>query len=259
MTRVLTALILIPLAIGLIFLGPPLAVRAALAGVALLCLRECFAIVEAMGVKPFRPVGYAAGAVMILTSEPLGPLLVVVTVALLALTLQIERHELAMPAVAYTTFVVIYTCGPFALARALHEINPHWMFVALLVNWVGDSAALYVGRSIGKNKLAPSISPNKTWEGTIASLMLGGGAGLAYLLYFDVSSLHWALLAGVAAVINIAGQTGDLAESVLKRGADLKDSGALLPGHGGMLDRMDGALFAYPALYLALEALRRLA
>ncbi len=258
MTRVLTALILIPLAIGLIFLGPPLAVRAALAAVALLCLHECFSIVEAMGVKPFRPVGYAAGAVMVLTSEPLGPLLVVVTVALMALTLQIERHKLAIPVVAFTVFAIAYTCGPFALARALHELNPHWMFVVLVVNWVGDSAALYVGRSIGKNKLAPSISPNKTWEGTIASLALGAGAGLAYLLYFDVSTLHWALLAGATAFINIAGQTGDLAESVLKRGADLKDSGALLPGHGGMLDRMDGALFSYPALYLVLEALRRL-
>jgi phosphatidate cytidylyltransferase len=118
---------------------------------------------------------------------------------------------------------------------------------------------LYVGKGLGRNKLAPSISPNKTWEGAIASLVLGAGAGLAYLLYFEVSTLHWAVLAGAAALMNVAGQTGDLAESVLKRGAHIKDSGALLPGHGGMLDRMDGALFSYPALYVFLEVLRRLA
>lgn len=259
MKRVLTALILIPLAIWLIFQGPALAVRATLALVGLLCLRECFDLASATGFRPFRPVGYAVGAVMILTSEPMGPLLVAATVALLLLTLQMERHEAAMPAVAYTLFPVVYTCGPFALARWLHEINPHWMFVVLAINWVGDSAALYVGKGLGRNKLAPSISPNKTWEGAIASLVLGSGVGLAYLLYFDVSTLHWAVLAGAAALMNVAGQTGDLAESVLKRGAHIKDSGALLPGHGGMLDRMDGALFAYPAVYVFLEVLRRLA
>lgn len=257
MSRVLTALLLIPFAIAVVFFGPPLAVRAALTVVAMLCLHECFQLIASMGVKPFRPVGYAAGAVLILTSEPIGPLLIAVTLALLALTLQVERHQLAIPAVAYTLFAMVYTCGPFALARMLHELNPHWMFVVFVINWVGDSAALYVGRAIGRNKLAPSISPNKTWEGTIASLALGAAAGTGYLVYFEVSTLLWSLLASV--LVNVAGQTGDLAESVLKRGADLKDSGSLLPGHGGMLDRMDGALFGFPVVYLFLELLRRLA
>jgi phosphatidate cytidylyltransferase len=254
MTRVLTALLLIPLATGLIFFAPPLAVRAALTIVALFCLRECLDIVQKMGAEPFRPTAYAAGAVLILTSIPMGGFLVAVLALLMALTLHRSRHETALIAVACTLFALAYTCGPFALARRLHDMNPHWLFVVLLVNWVGDSAALYVGKAIGRHKLAPSISPGKTWEGAIASVVFGAAAGTLYLVHFQVGVGHPAFLAGFSLTANVAGQLGDLAESVLKRGAHIKDSGEMLPGHGGMLDRMDGALFALPAAYLYLIA-----
>ena len=255
MKRVLTALVLIPLVLGLIFYAPPLAVRVALALVALLCLKECLDIVGAMGVEPFRPAAFAAGAVLILTSVPMGAFLVGVLALLMLLTLHRSRHEAALVAVACTFFALVYTCGPFALARRLHEMSPHWLFAALLVNWVGDSAAMYVGKAIGRNKLAPSISPGKTWEGAIASAALGTAAGAAYLQYFNPSAALW-FAVGFSLVVNVSGQLGDLAESVLKRGANLKDSGGLLPGHGGMLDRMDGALFAFPAAYLYLVVSR---
>ncbi|MBI1356756.1 MAG: hypothetical protein GC160_20645 [Acidobacteria bacterium] len=258
MKRVLTALLLIPLVVVLIFWAPPLAVRLALAAVALLCLHECYAIIRAGGVRPFQPLGYALGAVLIVTSQPVDALLIVAVVAMLLLTLQSERHEAALAVASSTLFAVAYTCGPFALARWAHEVNPHWMFVVLLINWAGDSAALYVGQALGRRKLAPTISPNKTWEGSIASALLGGGVGVAYLHSF-VPALHPLVAVAAALWINVAGQAGDLAESVLKRGAHVKDSGSLLPGHGGMLDRMDGALFGYPALYVFLEVLRRLA
>jgi phosphatidate cytidylyltransferase len=253
MKRVVTALILIPIVLGLIFYAPPLAVRAALAIVALLCLKECLHMTRAMGAEPFDVVAYAAGALLIVTSLPMGSMLVGILVLLMALTLQLPRHEVAMLAVSSTLFAVVYTCGPFALARRLHDMSPHWLFVVLLVNWVGDSAAMYVGKAIGRRKLAPSISPGKTWEGTIASVVLGTAAGAGYLAYFQpATSLVFA--AGLALVANVSGQLGDLSESVLKRGAHLKDSGSLLPGHGGMLDRMDGALFAFPVAYLYLIA-----
>ena len=278
MTRVLTALLLIPLVIGLTFYGPPLAVRAALAVTALLCLRECLQIVKTMGVEPFRPAAYAAGAVLIVTSVPMGAFLIGVLALLMMLTLHRGRHDLALMAVASTLFALVYTCGPFALARRLHEMSPHWLFAVLLTNWVGDSAAMYVGKAFGRHKLAPSISPGKTWEGAIASLLLGSAAGTVYLMHFLLGAwgplslfgftcLHcqdpaafqpaaWSplFLVGLSVTINVAWQLGDLAESVLKRGAKIKDSGQLLPGHGGMLDRVDGALFAFPAAYLYLIA-----
>jgi len=253
MERVVTALILIPVVLGLIFYAPPLAVRAALAAVALLCLHECFHIVRTMGAEPFRPAGLAAGAVLIVTSLPIGGFLIGFLVLLMILTLHRSRHDVALVAVASTLFAVIYTCGPFALARRLHDMSPHWLFVVLLVNWVGDSAAMYVGKAIGRHKLAPSISPGKTWEGAIASAVLGTAAGAGYLTYFQPTA-GLAFAVGLALAANVSGQLGDLAESVLKRGANLKDSGSLLPGHGGMLDRMDGALFAFPAAYLYLIA-----
>ena len=254
MTRVLTALLLIPLVVGLLFFGPPLAVRAALALAALLCLRECLNIARMMGAEPFGPVCYAAGAVLIVTSAPMGAFLIGVLVLLMALTLRRARHEAALAAVSSSLFALVYTCGPFALARRLYDMSPHWLFAALLVNWVGDSAAMYVGKAIGRHKLAPSISPGKTWEGAIASVILGSAAGTAYLMHFHPGAASPAFLLGFSVAANAAGQIGDLAESVLKRGAKIKDSGELLPGHGGMLDRMDGALFAFPAAYLYLAA-----
>jgi phosphatidate cytidylyltransferase len=132
----------------------------------------------------------------------------------------------------------------------------------LFVVWAGDIAALYIGRPFGRRKLAPTLSPNKTWEGSIASvigslLVAGGLLALAEYLsrwnsvrlsYADEVWWYWLLL---ALVVNIAAQVGDLAESALKRSAGVKDSGAILPGHGGILDRIDALLLAAPALWYA--------
>jgi phosphatidate cytidylyltransferase len=152
-------------------------------------------------------------------------------------------------AVAATVLGVAYVCGPFALAAMLHAVSPHWLFVVLLLAWAGDSAAYYVGRAFGRHKLAPRISPGKTWEGTVASAVMAAAVGVAYLHYFlPTVNLLAALVFSLT--VNAAGQLGDLAESALKRSARMKDSGTLLPGHGGMLDRMDNFLFAAPTAYL---------
>jgi len=120
----------------------------------------------------------------------------------------------------------------------LRLINPHWLMIGLLVSWAGDTAALYVGRAFGRHKLAPRVSPSKTWEGSVGSVAGGVLATAIYAHYLIPTVAPWAVLA-VGAAGNIAGQVGDLCESAFKRGAGVKDSGTTLPGHGGWLDRID--------------------
>jgi phosphatidate cytidylyltransferase len=117
----------------------------------------------------------------------------------------------------------------------------------LAVVWVGDSAAYFGGRALGRHKLAPEISPNKTVEGSVAGLMGSVAAGIAMGTW--LLGLSAAFMAGISLVAGIAGQIGDLAESALKRSAGVKDSSTLLPGHGGMLDRLDSLMFAAPVFY----------
>jgi phosphatidate cytidylyltransferase len=124
----------------------------------------------------------------------------------------------------------------------------------LMVNWIGDTGAYYVGKNFGRHKLAPAVSPGKSWEGAAASAITGVVFGLVYLpLTIRGTSLLSAGLLAFAA--NAAGQVGDLAESALKRGAGVKDSGTLLPGHGGLLDRVDSTMFALPVLYALVSSL----
>jgi len=119
---------------------------------------------------------------------------------------------------------------------------------ALLLNWAGDIGAYYIGKPYGRHKLAPRVSPNKSWEGSVASVFTSMLVGWLYLSRAlpEVPLSH---VLGLTAVANVAGQLGDLAESAMKRGAQVKDSGAILPGHGGFLDRVDSTLFALPVIY----------
>lgn len=254
MTRVFTALLLIPLVTAVNFYGPPLLVSAVMALVALLALREFFGISEKLGSIPFRIAGYAAGVVLI-AGNPADAAAYFAGLTILFFLLAINRpHDLsgAFGAVAATLFGVIYICGAFAIGNRLHSAGPHWFFCVLLLNWLGDGAAYYVGRALGRHKMSPRISPNKTWEGAAGSAVFATVAAVAYLNYFlaDWVTPWQAALFGLT--VNISAQLGDLAESALKRGADVKDSGSLLPGHGGMLDRIDGLLFSMPAGYFFL-------
>jgi phosphatidate cytidylyltransferase len=116
----------------------------------------------------------------------------------------------------------------------------------MVIIWVGDSAAYFVGRSFGKYKLAPHLSPNKTWEGTVASFLGSLIVAVVFARFMTVPLPH---LLGMAAVGNVAGQVGDLLESAYKRSAGIKDSGSLLPGHGGVLDRIDALILAIPVVW----------
>jgi phosphatidate cytidylyltransferase len=146
----------------------------------------------------------------------------------------------------------IYIGGAWLSAFYLRAINPHWLLFAFLLCWAGDTAAYYVGKNFGRHKLAPVISPGKTWEGAIASVAGGVLAGAIYAYYLiPAAPLGWVLI--VAAAGNVAGQIGDLVESAYKRWGGVKDSGSSLPGHGGWLDRIDSSLLAIPVVYAILR------
>jgi phosphatidate cytidylyltransferase len=144
---------------------------------------------------------------------------------------------------------VVYIFGSWKFAVLLRAANAHWLVYALALNWVGDIAAYYVGRSVGRHKLAPRVSPKKSWEGAAASLAASVVFGGFYLGRF-LPAVPLAQSLALSAAANVAGQFGDLSESALKRGAGVKDSSSLLPGHGGWLDRVDSTLFALPIVYL---------
>ncbi len=143
---------------------------------------------------------------------------------------------------------VIYIGGAWWCAFYLRTINPHWLLFAFLLCWAGDTAAYYIGKNFGRHKMAPVISPGKTWEGATASVAGGVLAGAIYAHYL-IPATAIALVLIVAAAGNIAGQIGDLVESAYKRWGGVKDSGSSLPGHGGWLDRIDSSLLAIPVVY----------
>jgi phosphatidate cytidylyltransferase len=147
-------------------------------------------------------------------------------------------------------FGTFYFAVPLASLGDLHAMDPWILLLGLAIIWLGDAAALYVGRAFGRRKLAPVVSPNKTWEGAWASFLTALAVTLAWSLWHRGRVEPGLLLAG--GLTSCAGQMGDLFESMLKRGAGVKDSGTLLPGHGGVLDRIDALLFGAPILLLSL-------
>src|SRR5580658_1679064 len=255
MKRVLTALLLIPFFCYIMLWAPEWAFLSAVAAVAMLCFREYADLVSLHQIEKPGVYGYVAG--LLLLFLPGKDFSFLVLVAILGMALALRSRELVevLPASATLLLGVVYVFGTLRCGIDLHGISPYWLFFALSLNWAGDIAALYVGRWIGRHKMAPRVSPGKSWEGAAASVT----ASVVYgALYFPRLLPAVPLLEGLAlaAVANIAGQFGDLCESGLKRGAGVKDSGTLLPGHGGWLDRVDSTLFALPVVYLYVALIR---
>jgi phosphatidate cytidylyltransferase len=251
MTRIATALILIPFIAWVTLASPQWVFFAVLAITGLLAYSEFDNIVASSGILRAGWPGMAAGLVLLFAPNPA---VVLVLVALLGMALALRVNNLAavLPSAGAFSLGVAYVFGAWRCAADLRAINPHWLLFAMLLSWAGDTAALYVGRSFGKHKMAPVVSPAKSWEGaagSVAGAMLVSGIYAYYLI--PQAPLAQALL--VAAAGNIAGQLGDLCESALKRGGGVKDSGTLLPGHGGWLDRIDSSLFSVPAVYALLK------
>jgi len=171
------------------------------------------------------------------------------------------QAKLPFSSIALMFMGILYIGFPIALAIVMSntqsgDFSPYIVFGILLIVWASDVAAYFGGRTFGKRKLFPRISPKKTWEGAISGLLGAMAAGaLVYLVYYQFNIFNlldfkdWLILGAITAVFGI---TGDLVESMLKRSVNIKDSGNLLPGHGGFLDRFDAFIFAIPFAYLYL-------
>lgn len=286
--RVLTAVVLIPIVILLVLRAPVPVVALVTALVALLAVQELLKLAEGYGIKPFRwPTQIFVGLFFLFLAVASGidkPLLstavFIYTVGFSAaiapfifLTIGMAQSDLRrgfQPAMV-SVFAFCYVALPLGFLVQLRE---QWrgsflLLYLLLVVWAGDIFAYFVGKSLGRHLMSPRISPKKTWEGALASVVASVGVGALlynYALPISTALLHahlieprdgyfalqkpalWPILL-LSVVLNISAQLGDLVESLIKRGADVKDSGSILPGHGGMLDRIDALLFAAPVLW----------
>ena len=270
MKRVLTAIVLIACVVGLILRGQPWMMSAAACLIAELAVYEYIKLANLTGARIpswWAIIGVAAIFLFTLPEylyqEAELPLICLLTMVLMAWSGFRDEVERVLPDTALGLFGLIYIAYPLSLLPLLwlrDDGKPLLLFLMVCV-WAGDTAALYVGKSLGRHKLS-RLSPNKTWEGSVGSVAGSVVAGLAivyageYLLRRGDTLLHivepiWQC-ALLAVVINIAAQLGDLLESAIKRGAGVKDSGTMLPGHGGILDRIDALLLATPVLWVVL-------
>jgi phosphatidate cytidylyltransferase len=251
MKRILTAALLIPVVAWVVLGADWWIFFAVLVTVACLCWHEYDEIAGAYGFGKPGVIGYGAGVALMAWNRELHWLpMVLFTLIVLVVVMRAQDLAHALPRAGLLVLGVIYVFGAWKCAIPLRESfgSRHWLMYGLLLNWVGDTGAYFVGRPFGKHKLAPLVSPKKSWEGSIASVFTSVIAGYFYLRYF-LPAVPVAHGVAVTAIANIAGQLGDLAESTMKRGADVKDSGTILPGHGGFLDRVDSTLFALPVIY----------
>ncbi len=252
LTRAATAGVLIPLVLALVLWAPQWLFVSVLALVALLAMREYLDLAEKAGLAPLRYFSFLAVIAIVIWPEFVDrwTFLALVPLALVLGMWPARSLDKALPGASATVLGVLYIGVPLAYLAALRrgESGSEWVIYMLTLVWVSDSAAYFVGRALGRHRMAPRISPGKTWEGAAASVVFGVVFGMAYMKFFlpEISFL-WS--ATTALVVNLAGQIGDLAESALKRSAGVKDSSTILPGHGGFLDRLDALLFAVPALW----------
>ncbi len=286
--RIATAVVLIPIVLALILRAPVPLLAAVAAAVALVTIHELLKLTESYGVEPMRlPVylytvlfflalalGTIGEAPLLSTGKfllMLGFAAVIAPFIFLTLAMRRENLRAGYPAAAAAVFAFTYIALPMGMLVHLREQweGAFYLLYLLLVVWAGDIFAYFVGKSIGRHLMAPRISPKKTWEGAVASLVASVAVG--WLLFHNALPISSALLrAGLiqrrdglfalehpatwplillTIVLNVAAQLGDLVESLIKRGANVKDSGAILPGHGGMLDRIDALLLAAPVLW----------
>lgn len=158
--------------------------------------------------------------------------------------------EQALPAISILGFGTLYFAVPLAAMVLLRQLGWPVLLLTTAIVWVGDAVALYAGSAFGRHKLAPVVSPNKSWEGAIAAFVAGIGLAVGWS-FWQLDRLEPGLLI-VAAAVSVLAQVGDLVESMIKRGAKVKDSGSMLPGHGGWYDRLDALLFGAPMMLVGL-------
>ena len=294
--RIATAAVLIPIVLLIVLRAPIPLLSAVVAIIALLAAHEFLQLSQHYRVQPLWKPTYVYVALLFLflalngmSGKPLiataafmyGMGLSAALSPFVFLVVAMARSDFAasLPAAAASAFAFAYVALPLGF---LVQVRQQWagailLVYVLLVVWAGDTTAYFVGRAFGRHRMSPRVSPKKTWEGAAGSMLGSLLVGWAFLAHARVISsallqahliqqrdgyfafYPWPLMTILllSAAINVGAQLGDLVESLIKRGAGVKDSGALLPGHGGMLDRIDALLLAAPVIwfYAALRVL----
>lgn len=263
-TRVLTSIALVPVLFVVVWFLPP----AYFAGLAIIAAAigqyELYTMARARGgITPLMIIGIVLGALVILNVyRPIlsyrgGPYIWIALCVLAVITARLFSRrpvEGALEDIAVTAFGIVYVALLFAFQVAIHAgpAGKKWLLFLYLVIWASDTGAYYVGTAFGKRRLYEKISPKKSIEGlmggTLASIVIA-----VLCKSWLVPALGWVEAALLGAFLALVGTAGDLAESLIKRSAGVKDSGTVIPGHGGILDRMDSMLFAAPALFFYLR------
>ncbi|HEV2385998.1 MAG TPA: phosphatidate cytidylyltransferase [Candidatus Acidoferrales bacterium] len=267
--RAVTAAVLIPAVIAMVLLGPLWLVAGAAGAVVLLALLEFFRLGDRAGLVGFVPwttlcsliVVYAQWTATVATSEAskgtaldfpattpggLEAVLVLFILGLgVAASLSRRQASQLLSGVTVSAGGLLLVALPLSYLVRLAGFGDgrRWLLLVLVMIWVGDTAAYLVGKAAGRIPMAPTLSPKKTWEGAAANLLAALGVGIVAARWLPAARLF---ILELAVLVNIAGQAGDLLESAYKRSAGVKDSGQLLPGHGGMLDRVDSLVLAVP-------------
>jgi phosphatidate cytidylyltransferase len=260
--RIISALVLIPITLIIVFMAPPIYYLAALGVIGSLCLYEYFQIMERLGMRGQPWFGYAGFWILLIGfwAAWLPPIQLSAGLLLAAFLAAMWRRD---PIRDRVHGLMANLLGVFYLAFCLYSmlavrysfgagVGLEWTLISLAVIWAGDTAALFAGKSFGRTPFASQLSPKKTNEGALGGLLAGLAAAvlLGHFLFTDLPLKH-VIVASL--IIGVFGQLGDLAESMLKRAAEVKESSNLIPGHGGVLDRIDSLLFAFPVLCLYLQ------
>jgi phosphatidate cytidylyltransferase len=281
--RLATAAVLIPIVVVLVWWAPPIVLAGIAAVVTIFALVEFLNLGERIGLRGFKLWTYfctvlifyaqfslgriethtLAGGISMVRDAAGGTLSVEASLLIflfgcvvLGLITKRPLHDV-LPAIAIGSAALLFVVLPFSYIVRLDEIEPvgrQLVLFTLVLVWAGDMLAYFVGKSLGRVPMAPALSPQKTWEGAMGNVLASMIVAVLFARWMQTDVLTLLVIAGVA---NIAGQAGDLIESAYKRGAAVKDSGGLLPGHGGMLDRIDSLILATPAVWILYQWLAR--
>jgi phosphatidate cytidylyltransferase len=278
--RIVSGVVLIAIVVAIVIWAPAWVVAIAAAAIALLALLEFFALGERLGMRAFRnwtlicaaALFYAQYSTGTIETHTVGAFVLSrgigftlsIEVVLIAFLFGVAGIVLAtrrplqgvLPAIGISAAGLLFIALPFSYLLRINEIprsGGALILFTLALVWAGDTLAYFTGKFAGRVPMAPALSPKKTWEGAIANFVGSLIVGWLAARWIGVDAAKLLLIGGLA---NIAGQMGDLLESAYKRGADVKDSGKMVPGHGGVLDRIDSLILAAPVVWFLWGALR---
>jgi phosphatidate cytidylyltransferase len=263
----------------LVWFAPPLVLAAVAAAVGGMALFEFFDLGERLGARPYRRWTIACSTILFYAQYSLGRVethsfgdgvslirnaaggLLQIEAVLLIFLFGCVAMGLAtsgplqevLPSVSISSAGLLFIALPLSYLVRLNEIpvmGRRLVLFTLSLIWAGDILAYFVGRALGRVPMAPALSPKKTWEGALGNLFASLLVGVLFARWMEIDIVNMMIVAGLG---NIAGQMGDLIESAFKRGASVKDSGAILPGHGGMYDRIDSLILAAPVVWVAFQ------